>query len=525
MWSIFRKKTSEKKTNTHNKIITTAKKANTKMSSNSDIRKIYKKPSFELLKKGVRYYGITDAHIRETALSLEQILQNFGVKVHVINAACGPSVTRYEMYLEQGVRVKRVVDLVDDIKLNLGVTNLRIEAPISGKSTVGIDVPNEERTLVMLRDILESKEFQKSSSKLSFAVGKDVSGKPIVSDIAKMKHLLVAGSTGSGKSVLIDSLIVSILYKASPDEVKFIMIDTKGSELIMYNEIPHLLIPVITDLGKVAGALKRIIAEVLNRFELFEKFNVKDIHSFNELLAKAERTGIKGDFPKRMYQLVVILEGIYDLKKSLPGEIKKSLVILTERAHVAGIHLIFVTQRPSADIIGGEIKANIPSRIAFSTASSSDSRMILGRGGAEKLLGKGDMLYYPTGYSNAMRVQGAFVSSWEIQKVIDFIIGKEFYNEEVGEYINTNARDAVSTLETDARKETYDDYFVEAGKFVIEREEASIGMLQRMFKIGFNRAARIMDQLAEAGVVGGEEGTKPRKILMTMEEFENYLSS
>ncbi len=525
MWSIFRKKMSEEKGNTRKKQISTSKKVNAKVSSNSNVTEIYIKPSLDLLKKEAQHYGITDAHIRATALRLEQILQNFGMKVHVINASCGPSVTRYEMQLEQGVRVKKVVSLSDDIKLNLGVSNLRIEAPSSGKCTVGIEVPNEERTFVMLRDIIESEEFQKSSSKLFFAVGKDFTGKPIVSDIAKMKHLLVAGTTGSGKSVLIDSLIISILYKASPDEVKFIMVDTKGSELITYNGIPHLLIPVVTDLDIIGGVLNWTIAEMRNRFELFAKFNVRDIDSFNKSLIEGERTVINGDFPKKMYQLVVILEGLYDSKKSLLVEIKKSLMILTERAHIAGIHLVFVTQRPSADIIGGEIKLNIPSRIAFSTSSSSDSRIILGVSSAEKLLGKGDMLYYPAGSSKVMRVQGAFVSSQEIQKVIDFINGKKSYIEEVGVHININARDVISVSGTDSIKETYDAYFADAGKFIIEKEKASIGMLQRMFKIGFNRAARIMDQLAEAGVVGGEEGTKPREILMTMEEFEKYLSS
>ncbi len=479
------------------------------------------------MKKGSGHKGDSDAHLRATALKLEQTLQNFGVKVHVTNASCGPSVTRYEIQPEQGVKVSKIVGLADDIKLNLAVADLRIEAPIPGKAAVGIEVPNKETSPVMLRDLLESEEFQKSTSKMSFAVGKDISGKTIVSDIAKMPHVLVAGATGSGKSVCINTLIMSILYKASPDEVKMIMIDPKVVELSVYNGIPHLLIPVVTDPKKASGALNWAVAEMMNRYQLFAEFNVRDMKGFNAKLDELEKAGTEENLPKKMFQLVVIVDELADLMMVAPGEVESAICRLAQLARAAGIHLILATQRPSVNVITGLIKANMPSRIAFSTTSGVDSRTIIDMNGAEKLLGKGDMLFYPAGYPKPVRVQGSFVSDQEVQKVVDYLIdhnGKASYSEEIEEHVNANAGSEITMPGADSSKEERDAYFVDAGKFIIEKEKASIGMLQRMFKIGFNRAARIMDQLAEAGVVGGEEGTKPRKILMTMEEFETYLA-
>ena len=498
----------------------------TELSSEAAIEQ-YRQPPLSLLKKGSGHKGDSDAHLRATALKLEQTLQNFGVKVHVTNASCGPSVTRYEIQPEQGVKVSKIVGLADDIKLNLAVADLRIEAPIPGKAAVGIEVPNKETSPVMLRDLLESEEFQKSTSKMSFAVGKDISGKTIVSDIAKMPHVLVAGATGSGKSVCINTLIMSILYKASPDEVKMIMIDPKVVELSVYNGIPHLLIPVMTDPKKASGALNWAVAEMMNRYQLFAEFNVRDMKGFNAKLDELEKAGTEENLPKKMFQLVVIVDELADLMMVAPGEVESAICRLAQLARAAGIHLILATQRPSVNVITGLIKANMPSRIAFSTTSGVDSRTIIDMNGAEKLLGKGDMLFYPAGYPKPVRVQGSFVSDQEVQKVVDYLIdhnGKASYSEEIEEHVNANAGSEITMPGADSSKEERDAYFVDAGKFIIEKEKASIGMLQRMFKIGFNRAARIMDQLAEAGVVGGEEGTKPRKILMTMEEFETYLA-
>lgn len=484
---------------------------------------VYKTPPMSLLNRGKKAGGDSDAHLRATAMKLEQTLQNFGVQVHVTNASCGPSVTRYEIQPEQGVKVSKIVGLADDIKLNLAVTDLRIEAPIPGKAAVGIEVPNSENTAVMLRDLLESNEFKNSKSGISFAVGKDISGKVMVADIARMPHLLVAGATGSGKSVCINTLIMSILYKAGPEDVKLIMIDPKVVELSVYNGIPHLLIPVVTDPKKAAGALNWAVGEMEKRYKLFADYNVRDLKGFNE---KAAQSGAEEEALAKMPQIVIIVDELADLMMVAPGEVEGAICRLAQLARAAGLHLILATQRPSVNVITGLIKANMPSRIAFSVSSGVDSRTIIDMNGAEKLLGKGDMLFYPTGYPKPVRVQGSFVSDKEVQKVVDHLIahnGNASYNEEVEEHVNSNVSSvAAGTLQSED-KDDKDTYFVEAGKLIIDKEKASIGMLQRMFKIGFNRAARIMDQLAEAGIVGEEEGTKPRKILMTKEEFEQYI--
>ncbi|MGC4019553.1 MAG: DNA translocase FtsK [Muricomes sp.] len=484
----------------------------------------YQIPPMSLLNRGKKTGGDSDAQLRATALKLEHTLQNFGVQVHVTNASCGPSVTRYEIQPEQGVKVSRIVGLADDIKLNLAVTDLRIEAPIPGKAAVGIEVPNSENTAVMLRDLLEAGEFKNSKSGISFAVGKDISGKVVVADIAKMPHLLVAGATGSGKSVCINTLIMSILYKASPEDVKLIMVDPKVVELSVYNGIPHLLIPVVTDPKKAAGALNWAVAEMEKRYKLFAEYNVRDLKGFNE---KISRMKTEEDAPKKMPQIVIIVDELADLMMVAPGEVEGAICRLAQLARAAGLHLILATQRPSVNVITGLIKANMPSRIAFSVSSGVDSRTIIDMNGAEKLLGKGDMLFYPTGYPKPVRVQGSFVSDKEVQQVVDYLIqhnGNASYSEEVEEHVSANMGGGSGmSQEASAEADSRDAYFVEAGQLIIDKDKASIGMLQRMFKIGFNRAARIMDQLAQSGVVGPEEGTKPRKVLMSKEEFEQYI--
>lgn len=487
-------------------------------------QKIYRIPPMNLLVKGKKGGGDSDAHLRATALKLEQTLQNFGVGVHVTNASCGPSVTRYELQPEQGVKVSKIVGLADDIKLNLAVADLRIEAPIPGKAAVGIEVPNSENTAVMLRDLLESYEFKNSRSPISFAVGKDIAGKVVVADIAKMPHLLVAGATGSGKSVCINTLIMSIIYKADPEDVKLILVDPKVVELSVYNGIPHLMIPVVTDPKKAAGALNWAVAEMEKRYKLFAEYNVRDLKGFNEKVLRGE-TG--EDAEKKLPQIIIIIDELADLMMVAPGEVEGAICRLAQLARAAGLHLILATQRPSVNVITGLIKANMPSRIAFSVSSGVDSRTIIDMNGAEKLLGKGDMLFYPSGYPKPVRVQGSFVSDKEVQKVVDYLIdknGSTAYSNELEEHMMTadvpTSISGVSAEDTDDR----DVYFTEAGQLIIDKDRASIGMLQRMFKIGFNRAARIMDQLAEAGVVGPEEGTKPRKVLMSKEEFDAYIA-
>ncbi len=482
---------------------------------------VYHTPPMSLLKRGKKSGGDSDSHLRATALKLEQTLQNFGVGVHVTNASCGPSVTRYELQPEQGVKVSRIVGLADDIKLNLAVADLRIEAPIPGKAAVGIEVPNKENTAVMLRDLLESSEFRTSTSPITFAVGKDIAGKVVVADIAKMPHLLVAGATGSGKSVCINTLIMSIIYKADPDEVKLILVDPKVVELSVYNGIPHLMIPVVTDPKKAAGALNWAVAEMEKRYKLFAEYNVRDLKGFN---AKVEK-GEAGE-EKKMPQIVIIIDELADLMMVAPGEVEGAICRLAQLARAAGLHLVLATQRPSVNVITGLIKANMPSRIAFSVSSGVDSRTIIDMNGAEKLLGKGDMLFYPSGYPKPVRVQGSFVSDKEVQDVVDFLIqnnGNATYSDELEEEMTTSAP-AAAGGQVSEPEDDRDTYFADAGKLIIDKEKASIGMLQRMFKIGFNRAARIMDQLAEAGVVGPEEGTKPRKVLMSKEEFEEYMN-
>ena len=487
----------------------------------AEVRKNYQFPPLQLLKKGDgKSQGDSDEHLRKTAQKLEETLASFGVHVTITNVSCGPTVTRYELSPEQGVKVSRIVGLADDIKLNLATADIRIEAPIPGKAAVGIEVPNKENSPVMLRDLLQSQEFRGAKSKLSFAAGKDIAGKPVVADIAKMPHLLIAGATGSGKSVCINTLIMSILYKARPEEVKMIMIDPKVVELSVYNGIPHLFIPVVTDPKKAAGALNWAVSEMTSRYNAFAEYGVRNLGEYNKKIEN-ELPDENGEKPEKMPQIVIIVDELADLMMVAPGEVEDAICRLAQLARAAGIHLIIATQRPSVNVITGLIKANMPSRIAFSVSSGVDSRTILDMNGAEKLLGKGDMLFYPQGYQKPARLQGAFVSDEEVSAVVRFLSDKNLsasYDTQIEQQVNSALLPGGASGGEDR-----DIYFEEAGKFIIEKEKASIGMLQRMFKIGFNRAARIMDQLADAGVVGPEEGTKPRKVLMNQEEFGAYM--
>ena len=488
-------------------------------------KKPYVIPPLDLLKKGTPVAGQSEQEFKDTAIKLQQTLRNFGVGVTVTNISCGPTVTRYELHPEQGVKVSRILSLADDIKLNLAAADIRIEAPIPGKAAVGIEVPNKVNSMVYLRDLLESPEFKNHKSTLAFAVGKDIGGQVVVADLAKMPHLLIAGQTGSGKSVGINTMIMSLIYRSSPDDVKLIMIDPKVVELSVYNGIPHLLIPVVTDPKKAAGALNWAVAEMMDRYNKFATSNVRDLKGYN---AKVQTIIDSGDIPadqipKKLPQLVIIIDELADLMMVASNEVEDAICRLAQLARAAGIHLVIATQRPSVNVITGVIKANVPSRIAFSVASGVDSRTILDMNGAEKLLGNGDMLFYPSGYPKPLRVQGAFVSDGEVSNVTEFLKEQNEdtgYNTEIEKKLTQSSFGGGSGGQNER-----DALFTDAGKFIIEKDKASIGMLQRMFKIGFNRAARIMDQLAEAGVVGEEEGTKPRKILMSMEEFEEFLEA
>ena len=493
------------------------------------VMKSYKFPPIDLLHKSKRNgIGNSSTELKETALRLQQTLKNFGVNVTVTDISQGPSVTRYELQPEQGVKVSKIVGLADDIKLNLAATDIRIEAPIPGKAAVGIEVPNKENMAVSLRDLLETADFRDFSSKLAFAVGKDIGGKTVVTDIAKMPHMLIAGSTGSGKSVCINSIIMSILYKAKPDEVKLIMIDPKVVELSVYNGIPHLLIPVVTDPKKAAGALHWAVAEMSERYKKFADLNVRDLKGYNKAV-EASGGMIDGIPVSVMPQILIIVDELADLMMVAPGEVEESICRLAQLARAAGIHLIIATQRPSVDVITGLIKANMPSRIAFAVSSGVDSRTILDSNGAEKLLGKGDMLFAPQGYPKPARIQGAFVSDEEVSDVVDFLKNQcmgngNLYDENIQNQIqNIGSQSSMSGGNGMDGGSEIDEYFVDAARFIIEKDKASIGMLQRAFRIGFNRAGRIMDQLYEAGIVGSDEGTKPRKVLMTEEQFEQYL--
>ncbi len=469
--------------------------------------------------------GMTDDDLRNTAAKLQDTLKSFNVNVQMGAVTCGPTVTRYELFPEQGVRVNKITNLADDLKLSLAAQSIRIEAPIPGKSAVGIEVPNPEPGSVGFRELLESEEFTKSKSPVTFAVGKDIGGKIIITDIAKMPHLLIAGATGSGKSVCINTLIMSILYKANPDDVKLIMIDPKVVELSVYNGIPHLFCPVVTDPKEASAALNWAVREMMDRYNKFTELGVRNITGYNKKIKTVEDPEAAGYV--KMPSLVIIVDEFADLMMVASKEVEDAVCRLAQLARAAGIHLVLATQRPSVNVITGIIKANIPSRIAFSVSSAIDSRTILDKSGAEKLIGKGDMLFFPSGYSEPVRVQGAFVSDKEVSDVVEFLRNNNEepdYNNNVTEIVEPDVADA-GTKEQKEPKSDRDEYFEDAGRFVIESERAAAGQLQRRFSIGFNRAGRIIDQLHKAGVVGPAEGTKPRKILMTMNDFALLLGN
>lgn len=474
-------------------------------------KSLYEFPPLQLLKDNPNS-GIKSSSeaLQKNAEKLEQTLNSFGVQAKVVNVSYGPTVTRYELQPEQGVKVSKIVNLSDDISLNLAASGIRIEAPIPGKALVGIEVPNREVSSVYIKEVIDNEKFRRFPSKIAFALGKDISGETIVADIARMPHMLISGSTGSGKSVCINTLITSILYKASPNEVKLLMIDPKVVELKVYNGIPHLLIPVVTDPKKAAGALYWAVQEMSERYQLFANSNVRDLSGYNKY---AEMEGLN-----KLPQIVIVVDELADLMQVAAKDVEDAICRLAQMARAAGIHLILATQRPSVDVITGIIKANIPSRIAFAVSSGVDSRTIIDMNGAEKLVGKGDMLYYPVGLPKPIRVQGAFISDKEVEKVVEFLKAsqKPNYDKNILDQIsNEDKNDPQNNIDT----QDNDSLFDEALELVIEKEKASASMIQRRFRVGYNRAARIVDQLYEAGYIGPEEGSKPRKVTISMDEY------
>ncbi len=473
----------------------------------------YEFPPIEFLNEGKSTAKNSKKAITDTASKLQRTLHSFGVAAKVENVSVGPTITRYELKPAEGVRVSKIANLADDIALNLAAESIRIEAPIPGKQAVGIEIPNKEKNMVVLRDIIADEKFQNAKSKLSFAVGKDVAGDVIVTDIAKMPHVLIAGSTGSGKSVCINTLITSIIYKAKPSEVKLVMVDPKVVELSVYNGIPHLLIPVVTDPKKAAGALAWAVQEMVNRYHLFAEKNVRDISGYNEAL---EEEGIGEKLP----QIVIIIDELADLMMVAAKDVEDAICRLAQMARAAGMHLVIATQRPSVDVITGVIKANIASRIAFAVTSGVDSRTIIDSIGAEKLLGKGDMLFYPSGTIKPQRVQGAFISDGEVEKIVTFLKnnGGPSYSDDIIEKIEkANATD--QELEADEEDDT-DEFLMDAIDMAVNMGQISASGLQRRFKIGYTRAGRIIDQMEARGIISGYEGSKPRKTLITEERWQ-----
>ncbi len=473
----------------------------------------YEFPPIEFLEEGKMTAKNSKKAIADTASKLQRTLHSFGVSAKVENVSVGPTITRYELKPAEGVRVSKIANLADDIALNLAAETIRIEAPIPGKQAVGIEIPNKEKNTVSLREIIEDEKFQTAKSKLAFAVGRDAAGETIVTDIAKMPHVLIAGSTGSGKSVCINTLITSIIYKAKPSEVKLVMVDPKVVELSVYNGIPHLLIPVVTDPKKAAGALAWAVQEMVNRYHLFAEKNVRDISGYNEAL---EKEGIEEKLP----QIVIIIDELADLMMVAAKDVEDAICRLAQMARAAGMHLVIATQRPSVDVITGVIKANIASRIAFAVTSGVDSRTIIDSIGAEKLLGKGDMLFYPSGAMKPQRVQGAFVSDGEVERIVEFLKnnGGPTYSEDVLEKIE-KANSTDMEMDKDNDDDT-DELLMDAIEMCIDNGQASASALQRRFKIGYTRAGRIIDQMEERGIISGYEGSKPRKVLITKERWE-----
>lgn len=469
----------------------------------------YTLPYLDLLDDFIVKQDVNDKkEILNNAKKIEETMKNFGIAASIIQINKGPTVTCYELQLAPGVKVSRILNLSDDLALNLATSDIRIEAPIPGKAAVGIEVPNKVKDSVGLKEILQSDEYISLDNKLPLSLGKDISGKPIISTIDKMPHLLIAGATGSGKSVCINTIIMSILFKALPDEVKLLLIDPKMVELSIYNGIPHLLIPVVTEPKKAASALNWAVSEMEKRYKLFAKNNVRDIRSYNDKF--------KNNKDEKLPNIVIIIDELADLMMVAAEEIEDYICRLAQMARAAGIYLIVATQRPSVDVITGIIKANIPSRISFSVSSQVDSRTILDMAGAEKLLGKGDMLFYPSSFSKPIRVQGAFISDAEVEKVVDYL-----KSQNVTEYDDKIIETIQNQVELENIAEDTDELLPEAINLVVEAGQASISLLQRKLKIGYARAARIIDEMEEGGIVGGFEGSKPRKVLITKEEVDS----
>ena len=482
----------------------------------------YEYPPVEILSMGEKRGNKGSAKLlAENAAKLQKTLYSFGVSAKVENVSVGPTITRYELKPAEGTRVSKIANLADDIALNLAAETIRIEAPIPGKQAVGIEVPNDKKEAVHLREVIESDEFENNKSKLSVALGKDVAGKTVVADIGKMPHVLIAGSTGSGKSVCINSIITSIIYNAKPSEVKLVMIDPKVVELSVYNGIPHLLIPVVTDPKKAAGALAWAVIEMDDRYNKFAQKGVRDLKGYNKAIEK-ENENLK------LPQIVVIVDELADLMMVAAKDVEEAICRLAQKARAAGMHLVIATQRPSVDVITGLIKANVPSRIAFAVSSQIDSRTILDCSGAEKLLGKGDMLFSPVGSNKPQRIQGAFVSDDEVEKIVDFIkmnVGEVSYNEEIMETIENSNKSDKEMLESDTSDNTCDPLLDEAIETVVETGQASTSFIQRKFKVGYARAGRIIDQMEERGIISGYQGSKPREVLMSKERWEELKMS
>ena len=484
--------------------------------SKENFIKIYTYPKLDLLNNNAKSKMKNEdkQDLFDNANKLEDTLMSFGVEAKVLQVTKGPSVTRFEIQPSPGVKVSKIVNLQDDIALGLAASAVRMEAPIPGKSAIGIEVPNKKQTPVFLREVLDSKEFQESTKKISFALGKDITGACIVGDLSEMPHMLIAGATGSGKSVCINSLIVSLLYKYSPDEIKLLMIDPKVVELSIYNGIPHLLIPVVTEPKKAAGALNWAVNEMDKRYELFTKYKVKNIKSYNQQVDK-------GFISEKLPYIVLIVDELADLMMTCPNDVEDYICRLAQKARAAGIHLIIATQRPSVDVITGVIKANIPSRISFAVSSGVDSRTILDQTGAEKLLGRGDMLYSPMGANKPLRIQGAFISEEEVENVVDFIKSSEDevnYREEIIEHINN---ENLSSSSHSGDSEENDELLDEAIKLVVEYQQASTSFIQRKLRIGFNRASRIMEELEAKGIISERDGSKARQVLIAKDEIYN----
>ena len=474
----------------------------------------YEYPPIELLSKsGKKTLKGGAKALTDTATRLQRTLYSFGVSAKVENVSVGPAITRYELKPAEGVRVSKIANLADDIALNLAAETIRIEAPIPGKQAVGIEVPNKEKETIHLREVLDSDEFKNNKSKLAIALGKDVAGNIQLADISKMPHVLIAGSTGSGKSVCINTIITSIVYHAKPSEVKFVMVDPKVVELSVYNGIPHLLIPVVTDPRKAAGALAWAVQEMEERYNKFAGKGVRDLKGYNKAIEKENEAG-------KLPQIVIIIDELADLMMVAKNDVEDAICRLAQKARAAGMHLVIATQRPSVDVITGLIKANIPSRIAFAVSSQVDSRTILDSIGAEKLLGKGDMLYFPTGAPKPSRVQGAFVSDDEVEKIVDFIKsnGTATYSEDILESIENNNK-TDKEIASDAQDDDTDPLLTDAIQTVVETGQASTSFIQRRFKVGYARAGRIIDQMEERGIISGYQGSKPREVLMTLEKL------